>query len=180
MKTDSKNTRARGKITNVLHSNFEKQLAFELQNIGWSVVRISKGLGVPPSTVRRWLDPSYAEKQRQLSREAKQRRATVCPHCGGRVHYQSQSGLCCHCAPQANRTWTRETLIDAVQRYAAAHGAPPRSKDWPRMDPVNRYPGYSTCYGVSSPFATWGDMIEAAGFPRPHRGRRRKDEQTQL
>ena len=44
-----------------------------LHNVGYSKHAISRDLGVPVITVRRWLDPDYAERCRADSRERKRR-----------------------------------------------------------------------------------------------------------
>lgn len=54
---------------------------------GLGCKRIARLLGVSPSTVRRWTNPDYAERQLRLSREAKQRRTGVCEICGGVTRY---------------------------------------------------------------------------------------------
>jgi len=87
--------------------------------------------------------------------------------------------LCAACANKRNhaeKTWTRETVIAAIQRFAKEHGRPPTSTEWITADPENGYPPRSSVY-VSyhrsvSPFAKWADAIEAAGFPRPLKGRK--------
>jgi len=92
---------------------------------------------------------------------------------------ENSSRLCLSCdraRVQAERIWTRETVIAAIQRFAKEHGRPPTSTEWITADPENGYPPRSAVY-VSyhrsvSPFAKWADAIEAAGFPRPLKGRK--------
>lgn len=77
---------------------------------GLGCKRIARLLGVSPSTVRRWTNPEYAERQLRLSREAKRRRRGVCERCGGETRYsggRNSSGtpvatLCARCGTQAS------------------------------------------------------------------------------
>lgn len=63
--------------------------------------------------------------------------------------------------PNGTAPWTRETIIAAVQQWAAEHDAqPPRTTDWAKSsDP--RWPNTST---VIKYFKKWRAAIEAAGF----------------
>lgn len=65
-------------------------------------------------------------------------------------------------------TWTRESIIEAIQRWAREHdGVPPRAKDWRAAS--DTYPHTATVTsGIY--FSKWSDAIEAAGFPRPSIG----------
>lgn len=67
--------------------------------------------------------------------------------------------------------WPRDRIIEAVQEWAAAHGRPPRELDWLHADPAGRHPSRTVVvrrYG-------WANLIEEAGFPRPTRGRPRRN-----
>lgn len=68
----------------------------------------------------------------------------------------------------ARRQWTRETIIEAVQKFAAEHGRPPKADEWVRSS--LDHPTQSTVY---QRFGNWGDAIVAAGFERPVRGGKR-------
>lgn len=148
--------------------------------------RVAKRLGVSDSTVRRWLDPEYAEHQRVLSREAKRRRVGVCSDCGGETRYGGRrapvSRICFRCSEKrarASRVWTREAVIAAIQRWAERHGRPPTASDWIRAG--DDHPAMSNVYRTTSrtarnnPFASWADAIEAAGFERPETGGRYRE-----
>lgn len=81
-----------------------------------------------------------------------------------------------------NKTWTRETLIGELRRWAAEYGAPPAAADWNRAlarrqgreDVAQRHaagdwPSYST---IVNYFGSWSAAITAAGYqPRPVGGR---------
>lgn len=68
----------------------------------------------------------------------------------------------------ARRQWTRETIVEAIQKFAAEHGRPPKADEWVRSSLDN--PTQSTVY---LKFGNWGDAIVAAGFERPVRGGKR-------
>lgn len=73
---------------------------------------------------------------------------------------------CHHCG--ARYTWSRQSIIEAVQAWAARHGAPPTMPQWKRAAP--EHPEKSTVQRV---FGSWNEMIEAAGFgPRRPGGQR--------
>ncbi len=86
---------------------------------------------------RRAEDPAYAERCREQSRLAKQRRRGTCKVCGGETRYNGvavngASGICSPCARQKQhdeRKWTRERIILAFQRFQAATGRTPRVAD---------------------------------------------------
>jgi transposase len=69
--------------------------------------------------------------------------------------------------------WTRERVIEAIQLFARENGRPPLSSDWAHARD-SRYPVAGSCYRSTSrstsPFRTWADAVEAAGFPRPVSG----------
>lgn len=64
--------------------------------------RVARELGVPETTVRRWLDPEFAARMRRLSNEAKQRRTGRCRKCGATTRYAGHgmdvSPTCVACA----------------------------------------------------------------------------------
>lgn len=118
------------------------------------------------------------------ARERKDSYHGVCEGCGaattgsdGREAAPSLCWDCSHGRQTAERKWSRENVIDAIQRFAAANGRPPTATEWIRGDPANGYPPRSAVYrstghrsNSSAPFAKWADAIEAAGFPRPRTG----------
>jgi len=100
---------------------------------------------------------------------------------GGRQVVPERCADCAAAENHARKTWTEETVIDAIRRFAAIHGRPPTSAEWIASDPANGYPPRASVYGrhssnPSSPFVRWADAIEAAGFPRPSSGRRTQKE----
>src|SRR4051794_21683112 len=67
-----------------------------------------------------------------------------------------------------HRRWSAEAILAAIQHSAAEHGRPPTSSEWL----VNRPPGVPSVYVVQIRFGSWANAVEAAGFPRPHLGRK--------
>src|SRR3990172_857896 len=100
--------------------------------------RVGKMLGLDRTTVRRWVNPEAAEKDRQYSREAKRRRTGICKDCGGQTPYHGKRGktvsdLCRACSLErdlASKVWTREAIIEAIHRWAREHGRPPSVTEW--------------------------------------------------
>lgn len=112
------------------------------------------------------------------SRERKDSYSGVCEKCGapttGSDGPKAAPTLCAACSQarqSAERVWTREAVIDAIQRFAAANGRPPTATEWIRADHVNGYPPRTSVYIAGkhscAHFPLWADAIEAAGFPRP-------------
>jgi hypothetical protein len=100
-----------------------------------------------------------------------------CENCGRRTDGSNGPAgaptLCMRCYGPTTRYWTRETVIDAIVRFAKKNGRPPKATEWTNADPKNGYPATSTIFSHSgSPFLSWADAIEAAGFERPRRGKR--------
>jgi hypothetical protein len=146
---------------------------------GHGIKAVAKQLGISANSVRRYVDPAYAERQRRLSREAKQRRTGICRECGGETRYNGHrvngpSSLCSTCLHRLQheaKLWTRETVIAAIQEWEQEHGRPPSANDWLHSDPEQHWPNRGSVYRSGnhpgSPFQNWADAIEAAGFPRP-------------
>lgn len=131
---------------------------------------------------RTYAQSLYVDPDGAKARERKDSYRGTCDKCGnqttGAYGRRSAPTLCASCVraeQHASRRWTREAVIDAIQRFAAANGRPPRANEWITADPVNGYPPRSAVYGNRIyQFKKWSDAIVAAGFPRPlpYRGRR--------
>ena len=153
-----------------------------LHGRGWGYNRIARELGTSATTVRRWLIPGLEEQMYVAARERKRRLTGVCERCDGVTRYNGHGGnvvsrVCAACQQELNRAskvWTREAVVDAIQRFAAAHGRPPLAEEWVRVAPAHHYPARNSVYRStsrsSSPFPSWSDAIEAAGFPRRQLG----------
>ncbi len=144
---------------------------------------------------RRAADPAYAERCREQSRRAKQRRRGVCNVCGGETRYNGQgingaSDICSPCARQKQhqeRKWTRERIIRAFQRFHTETGRVPRTSDKIGLyeSQVARYSGtriremeQAQELGLILPahqfvkreFGSWDAGLAAAGMPRSRGG----------
>jgi len=161
----------------------DHELVKRVYSQGNGYKRTARIVGCSGTTVRRIVLPEYAERSRIDARANKRRRTGICRECGGKTRYNGRgkatSGLCAACnyrLAHELRCWTRETVIAAIQEWAREHGGlPPTATEWQRRSRGQRYPAAGTVYGKRSGlFDSWADAIEAAGFPRPAIGRRRK------
>lgn len=144
-----------------------RERAIELKALGWGRHKIAHELGVSPTTVVRWTDPVYYERQRRASLERKLARKVPCPECGKLIWYTSTR--CASCQGKlvrAQRYWTRERIIEAIQEWARVHGRRPVSGDWQRAG--EGHPSASGIYGTRDPeFSSWSEALRAAGFTAP-------------
>lgn len=148
---------------------------------GATVREIANHFGIrSENSIRLWLDPEQRERKLQRQRELKlSRPAGTCIDCGGRTSRRKggEAGFStrcreCHVRSLSGRLlWTREVIIEAIQRWAREHGGrPPTTLDWKKPDPANGYPSSRAVAGRGRrkrAFVSWCDAIEAAGFERP-------------
>lgn len=140
-----------------------------LREQGFSWKEVAAQAGMTYSAVRNLYNDPDGSKQK--ARRERYRRP--CPTCGtmmdGSGGMKVQPTHCKTCAPAENRLWTREAVIDAIQRWAAEHGRPPSASQWTRSEDGHPAGGsvYRSTSNTWAPFASWADAIEAAGFPRP-------------
>lgn len=177
-------------MTGTVRPKYLHNQAEILRRKGWGYRTIGRELGVSATTVRRWLNPDYDQRMKQNNRARKLKYAGKCVDCGARTSYgENKDNPCLRCVPchrkyyrqqcLENREWTRERIIQAIQRWASEHdGKPPTTTDW--LKPQPNYPVFTKVYQDDknrslNPFRYWADAIEAAGFPRPVRGRRPTD-----
>lgn len=151
----------------------------QLQTHGFSRREIAASLGLSPQTISNYINDPDGSKQKHRRQRYRRR----CIDCGqlaadGSGGYRRGSVRCAACAAAYMRSqqyWTRERLLDAVQRWAAQHGSPPCVRDWIHVDPVGGFPNAMNCYRDKrstphAPFRSWNEMIAAAGFtPRTSR-----------
>lgn len=152
----------------------------------FGINRVSRKLGVPRSTIRRWVNPQFAERSRVLSRNYKRTLRGTCSECGGETGYnghdqQQVSTICVTCSrarQHDERRWTRENVIAAIQLFHSRNGHPPSARDWLSPDRGSDYPCVGAvaryCGWKQAPFATWSDAIRAAGYEPGKAGRPRK------
>lgn len=128
-----------------------KQLA-ELVARQGSVAQAARLLGLPESTLRRWLAPVSA--------------AARC-ECGTPLP-DPRARRCRNCAARQRRRWRDEQILAARERWRALHGRPPSSYDWnPTLGPhyeAGRWPAAAT---VLRQFGSWSQFLaQAPGSPR--------------
>jgi transposase len=143
---------------------------------------IADYLGISRSAVRSILNDPDGGKQRARRTRYQGR----CGRCGtptdGSNGRAAAPTICATCDLERRheeKTWTAEAVIEAIQRWAAEHGRPPRSTDWIRAGEDGSHPAFGSVYRTRahphSPFSSWADAIEAAGFPRPAAGRYQRE-----
>lgn len=94
-----------------------RERATELRAQGLGPTAIGRELGVAKTTVVAWTHPSYAARQRRLSREAKRRRTGTCIECGATTRYgghETPGGIsryCADCGPAVGGQLTRERRL---------------------------------------------------------------------
>lgn len=140
---------------------------------GWTRQEIGALLGLKVSGVSNLINDPDGSKQ-QSRRE---RYRGTCRVCGkptdGSSGFNAPT-LCARHNGERTRIWTRESIIEAIQRFARENGKPPVASDWNHPGRGEGYPPLTCVYRSStspgSPFASWADAIEAAGFPRPRVG----------
>jgi len=130
---------------------------------------IAEETGYAVGTVRAYLNDPNGSRDRAR----KDGYLGTCEVCGSPTTGCNGPGLApLRCIAHArDKHWTRGRVIEAIQHFAARHGRPPVASDWNHRGRSRRYPAATSAYRAgaysSSPFATWADAIEAAGFPRP-------------
>jgi Homing endonuclease associated repeat len=133
---------------------------------------------------RSYTNALYHDPTGRDQRALKDTHAGTCVECGERTSgsngRQGAPEYCERCSRAASKRWTRDTVIDAIQRFARDHGRAPTSGEWIGADTDRGYPPRTSVYRSTStstaPFKTWADAIEAAGFARPWFGRRTHQE----
>ncbi len=147
--------------------------AGRLRAAGLSVREICAEMGLCRSAVAAYFTDPDLEQQR--ARRAEYGRLHPCLSCGdptdGSRGTIRSADYCERCVGDAQKVWTAERIIEAVQVWAAEHGRPPIVRDWARSSPDGRWPAATSTYDGANPsFSSWSDVIEAAGFPRPYQG----------
>lgn len=155
--------------------------AIQLRKQGWLIKPIAELLGISRSYASALiLDPTGAgDRARKDSYGGK---CEVCGHATTGSDGPGTAPKRCvqHAILEHERKWNRETVVAAIQHWAAEHdGQPPSATDflYRRGDDRDKYPAAGSVYGRTrkgkngnSPFVYWADAIEAAGFPRPRVG----------
>ncbi|MGB1582915.1 MAG: homing endonuclease associated repeat-containing protein, partial [Solirubrobacterales bacterium] len=153
---------------------------------GFILEDIAEHFGIARTTAAQWINDPTGEK----NEERKRRYHGICCDCGGETNgaaggFSKTPKRCRSCSVQhqrANAKWTRATIIDAIQRWAALHGKPPTATAWnvamkgrSKLDAERFAAGnYPHLYTVQRNFPSWSAAIEAAGFERSNRGGNQK------
>lgn len=123
------------------HENI-KQQARRMHQQGMPQKQIAKSLHVPYSTIWRWTNDAYAERQRQASRAQKHKYRGTCIDCGTSTSYSGKgtqgSARCDPCYRKHmsdNRKWNQQNIIAAIHRWTAEHGRRPTPTDWIHAGP---------------------------------------------
>ena len=143
--------------------------AQRLRAEGLTIVQIAQRMGASRSAVSMWLcDPDLSRQ-----RANRERYGGTCIDCGARTDGSNGRAAaptrCLRCRSRyqhENARWTRDVIIEAIQRFAREHGRPPTATDWRRSGGAD-HPNTTVILHV---FGRWADAIEAAGFPRPRVG----------
>ena len=161
-----------------MHDSTLRARATELRKQGFLIRVIAVELGVPKSTVTRWLNPEFEKRERANARKRKygnDPQATKCPRCKRKKTKRAK--VCLRCARELqtiDRPWNRERVIEAIQRWAIEKGHAPVSGEWDRSG--KWHPAISSIVRGPHPvFGSWSEALTAAGFtPRQHRSGQRK------
>lgn len=152
----------------VPHDQRLHEKALRLRAKGLYVREIAVALDVPRSTITSWLLPHTKESQRLW----RLRNAGTCVDCGGPTDAsggRAKVAKRCHgCAVAHGRSqkyWTRERIIEAIERWVETHDQIPSAADWIRAAPDQSHPAISSVYAPrAGVFGSWNEAIEAAGF----------------
>lgn len=102
--------------------------------------------------------------------------AGSCVDCGNRTDGSEGPGKaaqrCLECSSRhlhENRRWNQETIIVAIQEWAARYGSPPSAGEWNttlarRGGRRERSTGYPPATTVQREFGSWSAALAAAGF----------------
>lgn len=151
--------------------------ARRLRNQGHTHKQIATQLGLSQSYVSTLLCDPTGSKDKQR----KQSYGGTCQYCGARTDGSNgprkapRTCRTCKATQQhEQRYWTKQTIIDAIHRYAKTHGRPPTANEWLTNKNGQRHgrhgDGYPYAATVTREFGSWANAIEAAGYPRPRIG----------
>lgn len=143
---------------------------------GLKLREIAERMGAPISTVDSWVNDPDLSKHRAR----RYKYGGTCEECGaptdGSWGPGKASRHCRNCAPKANRLWTEEAIIAAIQAWARESGGiPPAATDWnpgraitlghpekaEKFYADDAWPCVNT---VVVCFGSWSAAIEASGF----------------
>lgn len=163
-----------------------------LAGAGHDSRRIGRLLGVPYTTVYRWLNADYAARQRARSADRKNRYRGWCVDCGaptawgGATTGGKPSKRCRSCRKALEQSadyraehtvWTKDRVVLAIREWAQFYGEPPAAADWDpwrarvklgdemRARRFERDRGrWPSFIAAVDRFGSWNAALEAAGF----------------
>ena len=101
-----------------------------LRDEGHNGMEISRMAGIAKQTVYEMMKSATVDDLRSLRRARKARYYGTCEVCGGHTNKGGNaappSTICQEC-----RTWPKDAIIEAIQRWADQHGGiPPTATEW--------------------------------------------------
>jgi hypothetical protein len=149
-----------------------KQKAREMYIPGvFGAKRVGEILGVPATTIFRWVNPAYDQRSREKAAINKLKYRGSCIDCGAATAYSGKNmriasercDPCYRAYRSAHRKWDRDSIIAAIQGWHRSHGKRPSPTDWIRAGPD--HPAVTGIYQGPNPhFSSWGDALRAAGY----------------
>lgn len=148
-----------------------------LRDQGLCFREIGERLGISLS----YAQDLIADPDGSAARERKLKQYGVCPDCGGPVSYRTGgvAERCRACHDIAKIIWDRDSVLDAIHRFAERYGRPPTACDFnPPLAIAKGRPEYAETFhrdgdyphtsSATTVFGSWNAAIEAAGFtPKP-------------
>jgi hypothetical protein len=152
-------------------------LVTERHSRGLRSADIARDLGISYSFVRELInDPTGAKVKAR-----KQRYAGKCERCGGATTGCNGAAAapkrCADCAAElkhSERHWTSETVVAAIQVFAARHGRPPTATECLHGE----RDGVPPVSIVQREFGSWLAGVRAAGFEVPGVGKYERTDET--
>lgn len=131
-------------------------LAQRLRADGLLLREIAERMGAKRTTVSDWL--SDPDGSRLRARKDSYR--GTCGQCGALTDGSAGPGRAPTVCAECLRTWDRESIIAAIQTWAATHGGyPPKQLQWSHRE--SDHPCHRT---VRDHFGKWAEGLRAAGF----------------
>lgn len=152
--------------------------ATRLQKAEWAARLHARGFLIKDVAAELGISRSYAsgllrDPTGELDSIRKRQYMGKCEDCGGPTAWKKggHARRCKTCAAKnAPHYWTKEKIIEAIQRFAEANGRRPVATEWLAGNHGEKGDGYPYAATVLYHFGSWANGIEAAGFERPKKG----------